>query len=121
MKRILVCLAALFAFAAGAQAAGIIVPAEAALPPRPAQLPACDDAGVLSADQRPFRAKRNGILEFVDPPRRIRPHPRNRLSAPTASAYIPRRYCIARSVDGDGKLRPVIYDIGEDLGIIGWG
>ena len=32
-----------------------------------------------------------------------------------------RRYCIARSVDADGKFRPVVFNIGEDLGMIGWG
>jgi len=36
-------------------------------------------------------------------------------------AYIPRRYCVARTLDSDLKNRTVIYEIEESLGIIGWG
>jgi len=48
MKRIVVCLAALLVFCAGAQAAGVVVPAEQRYVPYSGELPACDDPGVLA-------------------------------------------------------------------------
>jgi len=115
MKRIFLCLAALFVFAATAQAAGIIVPAKSAITVD--RVCRCDDSGLLSTISDRF-AQRKGILEFDDPP----PGSTHREIGYRANgvAYIPRRYCVARTVDGDGKFRPVIYDIGEDLGMIGW-
>ena len=35
--------------------------------------------------------------------------------------YIPRRYCRASALMNDGKVRQVVYSIGENQGIIGWG
>ncbi len=35
--------------------------------------------------------------------------------------YIPRRYCRASAVMNDGKVRQVVYSIGESQSIIGWG
>jgi hypothetical protein len=120
MKRIFICLAALFVFATTAQAAGIIVPAEERYHSWSGVLPACDDAGVLSRISDRFAQTES---EFWNSSIRLAGFDRVREIGYRANgvAYIPRRYCIARSVDGDGKFRAVIYDIGEDLGIIGWG
>jgi hypothetical protein len=120
MKRIFVCLAALFVFAACAHAAGIIVPAEERYHPWTGVLPACDDAGVVSRISDRFAQRET---EFWNSPIRLAGFDRVREIGYRANgvAYIPRRYCIARSVDGDGKFRPVIYNVGEDLGVIGWG
>jgi hypothetical protein len=38
---------------------------------------------------------------------------------PWASGTIPRRFCTARAVVSDGKVRPIHYSIAEDTGIIG--
>ena len=84
-------------------------------------LPACDDPGVLVDGSA--TASRRRKAEFWNSSIRLAGFDRVREIGYRANgvAYIPRRYCVARSVDGDGKFRPVIYDIGEDLGIIGWG
>ncbi len=120
MKRIFVCLAALFVFAASAHAAGIIVPAEERYSPYSGVLPACDDPGVLSTISDRFAQKEG---EFWNSSIRLASFDRIHEIGYRANgvSYIPRRYCIARSVDADGKFRPVIFDIGEDLGMIGWG
>jgi len=57
MKRVFLCLLALFAFAASAHAAGIIVPAEERYSPYSGVLPACDDSGVLSRISDRFAQK----------------------------------------------------------------
>jgi len=120
MKRIFLCMAALFVFAASAHAAGIIVPAEERYHPWTGDLPGCDDAGVLSRISDRFAQKEG---EFWNSSIRLASFDRIREIGYRANgvAYIPRRYCVARSVDADGKFRPVIYNIGEDLGVIGWG
>jgi len=120
MKRILVCLAALFFFAATADAAGIIVPAEERYHPWSGALPACDDPGVLGLISDRFAQTES---EYWNSSIRLVGYDRVSELGYRANgvAFIPRRYCIARSVDGDGKFRAVIYDIGEDLGIIGMG
>lgn len=120
MKRNFLCLAALFVFAATAQAAGIIVPAEERYHPWTGVLPGCDDPGVLSTISDRF-AQTEG--EYWNSSIRLAGFDRIREIGYRSNgvAYIPRRYCVARSVDGDGRFRPVVYDIGEDLGIIGWG
>jgi hypothetical protein len=113
MKRVFVCLAALFVFAASAHAAGIIVPAEERYSSYSGVLPACDDPGVLSTISDRFAQKEG---EFWNSSIRLAGFDRVR-----EIGYIPRRYCVARSVDAEGKFRPVIYNVGEDLGMIGWG
>jgi hypothetical protein len=42
---------------------------------------------------------------------------------PWGPDFIPRRFCLARALTSDGRLRTVSYAIGEDLGMIGasWG
>ena len=98
MKRIFVCLAALFAFAASAQAAGIIVPAEERYTPCTGVLPACDDPGVLSRITDRFAQKE---AEYWNSSIRLAGFDRVQEIGYRANgvAYIPRRYCIARSVD----------------------
>ena len=120
MKRIFVCLAALFVFAATAQAAGVIVPAEERYHPWTGVLPACDDPGVLSRISDRFA---QAEAEYWSSSIRLAGFDRIREIGYRANgvAYIPRRYCVARSVDGEGRFRPVVFNIGEDLGIIGWG
>ena len=120
MKRILVCLAALFVFAAGAQAAGIVVPAEERYSPYAGVVPPCDDPGVLSTISDRFAQKET---EFWNSSLRLASFDRIQEIGYRANglSYIPRRYCIARSIDADGKRRPVLFEIGEDLGMIGWG
>ena len=107
MKRIFVCLAALFVFAASAHAAGIIVPAEERYSPYTGVVPACDDPGVLSTISDRFAQKES---EFWNSSIRLASFDRIQEIGYRANgvAYIPRRYCIARSVDADGKRRPVI-------------
>ena len=120
MKRVFVCLLALSAFVASAHAAGIIVPAEERYSRYTGVLPPCDDPGVLSRISDRFAQKEG---EYWNSSIRLAGFDRIGEIGYRANGvvYIPRRYCIARSVDGDGKHRPVIYNIAEDLGMIGWG
>ena len=120
MKRILVCLTALFAFAAVANAAGIIVPAEERFLPYSGVVPACDDPGVLADISSRFAQKES---EYWNSSLQIASYDRFREIGFRSNglSYIPRRYCVARTFDGAGKARPVIYDIGEGLGLLGYG
>jgi hypothetical protein len=120
MKRILICLAALFVFATTAQAGGLIVPAEERYHPWTGVVPACDDPGVLSWISERFGQTE---AEYWNSSIRLVSYDRVREIGYRANgvAYIPRRYCIARSVDDVGKFRAVIYQVSEDLGILGYG
>ncbi len=120
MKRILVCLAALLAFSVGAHAGGIVVPAEQRYAAYSANLPACDDPGVLARISDRFAQKES---EYWDSPLQIGGYDRIQEIGFRANGlgYIPRRYCVARALDSDSKERTVVYDIEESLGIIGWG
>ena len=116
MKRILLGLAALFAFAVTAHAAGIIVPAEQRYAPYSGVVPACDDPGVLGQISDRFAQKES---EYWNSSLQIGSYDRVREIGFRANglSYIPRRYCIARALDSNGKSRTVIYDIGEGLGM----
>ena len=120
MKRIVVCLAALVALGAGAHAAGVIVPAEQRYSPYSADLPACDDPGVLARISDRFAQKESG---YWNSPLQIESYDRIQEIGFRANglAYIPRRYCVARALDSDSRERTVVYDIEESLGMIGWG
>jgi hypothetical protein len=50
-------------------------------------------------------------------------HQREIAFRPWGPDFIPRRFCAARVLTSDGRLRTVDYSIGEDLGVIsiGWG
>ena len=122
MKRLLVCVAALlgFAFAAGAQAAGIVVPAEQRYSAYSGVLPECDDAGVLGQITGGFGWKE---YWFWNSSAHISGFDRFKELGLRANGlgYIPRRYCAARAeIDSVGD-RLVVYQIEESLGPIGWG
>ena len=93
-------------------------PAEARWAPFVADMPACEDNGVLSTisgrfagTQREFWNSNLAIAGF-DRVREIG-FRSNGLS------YIPRRYCVARAAMSDQKERTVVYSVGTQLGIIG--
>ena len=98
------------------------VPAEARWAPFFANMPTCDDAGVLSTITGRF-AQTQG--EFWNPQLAIGGFDRVREVGFRANGlgYIPRRYCIARAAMSDARERTVIYNVVSDFGIIGmtWG
>jgi hypothetical protein len=120
MMRLLVVLAAWLGCCATVQAQQFTTPAEERFSPYYAKLPACDNSWVVGRISDRFREKEssywNSTLTIVgyDRFREIGFRANN-------SSYIPRRYCIARANMSDNKERTVIYEIQEDLGIIGWG
>ncbi len=120
MKRFVVCLAALAAFSAGAQAGGVVVPAEQRYVPYSGALPACDDPSVLARISDRFAQKES---EYWNSPLQIESYDRIEEIGFRANglAYIPRRYCVARALANDARERTVVYDVEEDLGMIGWG
>jgi hypothetical protein len=120
MKRFaLTCLAALATIGV-ARADNFVTPAEERFWPYSAQLPACDDAAVLSRITERFAQKET---EFWNSQAQINGYDRIRQIGFRANGlgYIPRRYCVARAELSDMRKHEVIYAIGENLGIIGWG
>jgi hypothetical protein len=129
VKRAIFGLMAFFSLVPLAQAGGgpaqlnlYDTPAEARWAPFIADMPACDDSGVLSTiggrfagTQREFWHSNLAIAGF-DRVREIG-FRSNGLS------YIPRRYCVARAAMTDQRQRTVVYAVGTQLGIIGntWG
>jgi hypothetical protein len=97
-------------------------PAEARWAPFFADMPACDDSGVLSTISGRF-AQTQG--EFWNSQLAIGgfDHVREIGFRANGLAYIPRRFCVARAAMSDSKERTVIYNVGSDFGIIGmtWG
>jgi hypothetical protein len=133
MKRTLICLAALLTFGVAAQAGQngpplplpgggghIVVPAEDRYAAYTANLPACDDPDVLNRIHDRFREKES---EYWASSLQIAAYDRIREFSFRGNGldYIPRRYCVARALLNDNHEHTVIYDIGEDLGMIGWG
>ena len=116
----MICLAVLLAFGAGANAGGIVTPAEQRFAAYSGDLPPCDDPGVLSRISDRFAQKES---EYWASSLQITGYDRIEEVGFRANglAYIPRRYCVARTLDSDLKNRTVIYEIEESLGIIGWG
>jgi hypothetical protein len=98
------------------------VPAGARWAPFWAQLPICDDPGVLSTISSRFAQTQR---EFWDPQLSIAGFERVREIGFRSNglSYIPRRYCVARAMMSDLKQRTVVYDVGDSFGIIGatWG
>jgi hypothetical protein len=98
------------------------VPAEARWSPFFANMPGCDDAGVLSTISGRFAQTQR---EFWNPQLAIGGFDRVREIGFRANglAYIPRRFCIARATMSDSQERTVIYNVGSEFGIIGntWG
>jgi hypothetical protein len=120
MKRIVFCLAALLALGAGAQAGGIVVPAEQRYSAYSGDLPACNDPGVLAQIGWRFAQKES---EYWNSPLRIAGFDGVEEIGLRSNGlgYIPRRYCVARALDDDSRPRTVVYQIQESLGAIGWG
>jgi hypothetical protein len=120
MKSFAVAIIALLALCGGAHAQGYSTPAEQRYSPYSASLPTCDDPGVLSRISDRFQQKE---AEYWNSTLQIGGYDRIREIGFRANGlgYIPRRYCLARAQGSDLKRHAVIYAIGEDLGIIGWG
>ncbi len=129
MNRAIFGLLAVVLFASLARAAGgpaelnqYDVPAEARWAPFIANMPACDDNGVLATISGRFAQTQR---EFWNPQLWIGGFDRVREIGFRANglAYIPRRFCIARVAMSDSKERTVIYNVGSDFGLMGltWG
>ena len=97
-------------------------PAEARWAPFVADMPACEDAGVLSTISGRFAGTQR---EFWNSNLAIGGFDRVREIGFRSNglSYIPRRYCVARAAMSDQKERTVVYSVGTQLGIIGntWG
>jgi hypothetical protein len=120
MKSFAIAVVAFIALCSGAQAQGYSTPAEQRYSPYSANLPTCDDPGVLARISGRFQQKET---EYWNSNLQIGGYDRIRQIGFRANGlgYIPRRYCVARAQMSDLKPRAVIYAIGEDLGMIGWG
>ena len=120
MKRFALTLVAMLAALGVARAGTFVTPAELRHVPYSADLPTCDDAGVLARISQRFEQKES---EYWHSALQIGGYDRVRQIGFRANGlgYIPRRYCVARAELNDGRQHNVIYAIGEDLSIIGWG
>ena len=120
MKSFVVAVIALLTLCGAAHAQGYSTPAERRYSPYDSHLPDCEDAGVLSTITGRFAQKES---EYWNSALQIGGFDRIRQIGLRANGlgYIPRRYCMARVQMSDLKPRAVIYQITEDLGIIGWG
>jgi hypothetical protein len=120
MKRLALALVALFALTTWAQADGFITPAEKRWSPYSASVPTCDDSGVLSWITSSFGGKES---EFWNSTLQIAGYDRIREIGfrSNGSAYIPRRYCVARATLNDGHTHLVVYQVQEDLGFASFG
>ena len=104
---------------AGAAAARPLVPAEQRYRPFTADLPACDDPGVLGTITSRFQQKES---EYWNSALEIKLFDRVHESGFRSNGldYIPRRYCTARALLNNDKRHYVTYWVGERTGIIGW-
>lgn len=128
LKRAIFGLLALLLLVPAAQAGGPAelnqydAPAEARWAPFIANMPACEDAGVLSTISGRFVQTQQ---EFWHSDLAISGFDRVREIGFRSNglAYIPRRFCIARAAMSDSKERTVIYNVVTAFGIIGmsWG
>ena len=120
MKSLAVAIIAFLTLSGVAHAQGYSTPAEQRYSAYTANLPPCDDSGVLSKITSRFEQKESGYWNSA---LQIGGYDRIRQIGFRANGlgYIPRRYCIARAQLSDSKWHTVIYQIAEDLGIIGWG
>jgi len=119
MKYLAFAFAALLPLIGAARAETYATPAEQRYVPYAAELPDCDDAGVLSRISDRFAQKES---EYWGSTLQIGGYDRIRQIGFRANGlgYIPRRYCVARAELSDGRRHNVIYAIGENLGIVGW-
>jgi len=95
-------------------------PAEGRMLPYTGVVPTCDDGFALARIQRGFSDRESeywqsglAIESFVGV--------RETGLRSNGASYIPRRYCAARALFNDGRERAVVYELGEDLGLIGMG
>ena len=95
-------------------------PAEQRFLPYSGNVPSCTDEAVLNRIQSRFSQKES---EYWHSSLAIASYDRVRqLSLRSEGrSFIPRRYCTARVMMSDQRYRQVSYQIGEGLGIIGWG
>lgn len=110
---------ALVAIAGGALARPV-VPAEKRYYDYDADLPSCDDAGVLDRIKDRFSQKES---EFWNTQLEIVGYDHVSLVAvrPWGLDHIPRNFCHARALLNDNSYHDVSYSVSEDLGIIGFG
>jgi hypothetical protein len=84
-----------------------------------AQLPACDDMGVLGTIQSRFKEREptywNSSLGVTQIDR-----VKTTAFRPNGQDLIPRRYCAGRALLSNGKYHTVEYNIVEDSGFSGW-
>lgn len=99
-----------------------VVPAERRVLPYDAQIPGCEDTGVLAKVAQRFAEKEakfwNSSLQIVEVD-----HIRRLAWRPWGLDYIPRRFCTATVTISDGSRRRMDYSVREDLGMISmtWG
>jgi len=119
MKRAILVLAALLCFGATVRAQQFSTPAEQRFSPYDEKLPNCDNSWVTGRISDRFQQKES---QYWNSALTIESYDRFREIGFRANgvSFIPRRYCIARVMMSDHKERTVIYDVQEDLGIIGW-
>ena len=96
-----------------------LTPAEQRLQPYSGLVPPCTEAGALQAIQSRFQDRED---EYWHSGLRIVSFDRVDEIGFRSNGldYIPRRYCLARAVMNDQKLRTVSYSIGEATGSIGF-
>ena len=99
-----------------------ISPAEEQVFPYDADIPGCQDTGVLERVSKQFAEKE---AKFWNSSMTIVAYDRIERTAwrPYGVDYIPRRFCSAVATTSDGVRRKVDYSVRESLGIIGatWG
>jgi hypothetical protein len=98
-----------------------LTPAETRESPYDGQIPLCGDPAVFERIQSKFSQAEN---EYWHSGLEIQAFDKvGEIGYRTEGTdYIPRRYCVAEAVMNDLKLRPVTYEIVQDMGIIGfWG
>lgn len=97
-----------------------ITPAERRHQPFTGDLPACHDASMLQRIARHFHQRER---EYWSSGLEILAYDKVRETSyrSTGLDYIPRRHCQASAMMNDGKVRQVVYSIGENMSIIGWG
>jgi hypothetical protein len=93
-------------------------PAERRIFPYDAQVPRCDDQGVIGRIQQRFNDREATYYRGL----RITGVDRVRQTAfrPNGRDFIPRRHCQARATTSDGRRRHLSYVLAEDAGISGW-
>ncbi|MFN3891470.1 MAG: hypothetical protein ACK4MV_13810 [Beijerinckiaceae bacterium] len=97
-----------------------VTPAERRQQPFTGDLPTCQDPSMLQRIARNFGQRER---EYWSSGLEILSYDKIRETGYRSNGldYIPRRYCRAAAMMNDGKVRQVVYWIGENQGIIGWG